>query len=100
MSAANVTAWSAPDQRLFKELRKDELNQLLANKSMDMLKLNLEVLKQHRQALYHEKTWNRLRKVIELVKPVAQAADVLAQGICLPSHTLWGVLGLIVDVSS
>ncbi len=96
--ANDAATWHGPDQRLAKELRPEERTQMLAVKTMDMLRSKLDLLSRHREALRRESTWNRLCKVIHLLKPVAQAAAIRAQGICLPSNTLWGVLALVIDV--
>ena len=95
----NDVSWKDLDARLYSELKDGERKQLLAIRNEQALTARLNVLRNQRQTLKREGTWGRVHKVADLLKPVAQAADILAQGVCLPSQTLWGAFGLIVDVS-
>ncbi|KAI1378291.1 hypothetical protein F4677DRAFT_443506 [Hypoxylon crocopeplum] len=91
----DASVWLEHENRLRKELRQDELTRLLAIENLTKLRETLAFLKDQRQALCHEITWSRMSKVLDLLAPLARAADSLAQGICLPSNMLCGALGLI-----
>ncbi|KAJ2902096.1 hypothetical protein MKZ38_001005 [Zalerion maritima] len=96
--AVDPSRWADVDRRLRKELKSNESARLLAIENVEILQTKLERLKQQRRVRPGENTWNRLNKVVTLLKPVAQAADVLAQGACLPSAVLWGALGVVVEL--
>ncbi|KAK0641783.1 P-loop containing nucleoside triphosphate hydrolase protein [Cercophora newfieldiana] len=93
-------AWQVPSIRLHNELKPQERAQLEAIRTEEMLTSHLTLLSTRQNSLRNNETKVRLEKVVTLLKPMAQAADLLAQGVCLPSQTLWGALGLIVDLLS
>jgi hypothetical protein len=99
MTSDSAVSWRDLEARLYAELKGQERSQVLAITTERALAARLDVLRHQRQALTREGTWGRLNNVTTLLKPIAQAADILAKGACLPSQTLWGALGLIVDVS-
>ncbi|KAK4237960.1 P-loop containing nucleoside triphosphate hydrolase protein [Achaetomium macrosporum] len=71
-----------------------------ASYSADLLTASLQMLKAGRESLRNTNNWDCLSNVLSLLKPVAVAADVLAEGLCIPSRTLWGSLGLVVEAVS
>ncbi|KAL7959090.1 hypothetical protein V8C34DRAFT_280884 [Trichoderma compactum] len=92
-------SWDALERCLLKELKPAHKNLLVSQAINDFQKLEarLNTLRIERHFLGIEMRWNKLNKVISLVKPVAHAADILARGSCLPSTAIWGALGLIID---
>lgn len=95
MTETSASLWLEPKNRLLKELGREEFGRILAIKDPEMLQ---KFLKKQHPDLPPKETWNRVVKVLEALKPVAQAADSLAPEIFLPSNMLYGSLGLIIDV--
>lgn len=49
-------------------------------------------------ALRDEKNVRLFNHVMELMDPIATVADALAPGVCVPSSSIWGAFGLIMEV--
>lgn len=95
MTETNASPWLEPRNRLLKELGREEFGRLVAIKDPETLERFLE--KRHPD-LPPKKIWTRVVKVLESLKPVAQAADSLAPEIFLPSNMFYGSLGFTIDV--
>lgn len=99
MAQSQAIAWLNCERRLQGELSRAEHAKMRALYSPELLSASLQMLKAGRESLRHTNNWDRLINVLGLLEPVAIAADVLAEGLCIPSKTLWGSLGLVVEVS-
>lgn len=69
-------------------------------KSQEGLKESLRVLERQSSALGDEKNRKILDLVVGLMDPIATLADALAPAACVPSGSIWGAFGLIIEVSS
>lgn len=99
MAQNQANDWVRCEKRLREELSAAEHTRVRVHGSAKLLAANLQVLRRRRESLHNTTNWDRLTNVLGLLKPVAIAADVLAEGLCIPSRTLWGSLGLVVEVS-
>lgn len=99
MAHVQAIAWLNCEKRLQVELSMAEHAKMRALYSSELLSASLQILKAGRESLRNNTNWDRLTNVLGLLEPIAVAADVLAEGLCIPSKTLWGSLGLVVEVS-
>jgi hypothetical protein len=99
MLTPDPTVWRRPIARFLKELKANETVRFSSTQNFDSLRLNLEFIRENRRGLSSDVTWERTFKVVMLLEPLAEAADVLARGICVPSNIILGALELIIDVS-
>jgi hypothetical protein len=98
MVSKTTQVWIAAHSRL-EELPVDEKARILGVSSPEQLQTRLSRLKEQKDALCQRQVPDRLEKVANLLRPVASVADALAQGAGIPSGLLWGVFGLVVEVS-
>ncbi|AEO54516.1 hypothetical protein MYCTH_2297165 [Thermothelomyces thermophilus ATCC 42464] len=100
MTQKQTIDWLRGEKRLRRELSAEEHAKVHALYSAKLLSESLQMLKASRESLRNTTNWDRLTNVLGLLKSVARAADVLAEGLCIPSGSLWGSFGLVVEVVS
>jgi len=92
--------WIDAHQRLVNDLSHEEMLKFCQVNTQDRLEKLFSRLQKARDALRAQRIPTRLEKVVSLLKPVAAAADVIAQGSGIPSGSLWGAFGLVVEVNT
>jgi hypothetical protein len=90
--------WNDSFERFKKQLDAADQERLESIKTFAGLESSINSLGRKSSALGDEKNRNILHNIMGLMRPIATVADTLAPGVCMPSSSIWGAFGLIMEV--